>query len=299
MEDHIPEEPSDQTPIAGNTTDESTQPFAEIGKLLAKALREAYFPKNEVLRVQIQDPGPIARRLFFVQLLVSFLVSLVVAIVTFYGGVYATERGVKMQAITENTRRMIEARQQDCEKAASWAANGRTYSLRGIDLRIGVNPNECILSNLDLGADPERPGSQGADLTAAKLISQTLVSTRLVSATLVTADLSGATLLKAELQGANLIRANLRRADLSGANLSGADLRGAILPNSQLPYTTLQGANLQGANLQGTDLSYAQLQGADLRGANLTGADLHGAEYDDATIWPEGFAPPPEAVKVE
>lgn len=39
-------------------------------------------------------------------------------------------------------------------------------------------------------------------------------------------------------------------------------------------------------------LSGADLRGADLRGADLSGANLSMIEYDDHTVWPDGFAPP-------
>jgi hypothetical protein len=68
--------------------------------------------------------------------------------------------------------------------------------------------------------------------------------------------------------------------DLENTNLSGLNLRGA----------DLRGAYLSGANLRGTDLS-----GADLNGADLSGAILEGIKYDDLTVWPEGFTPPPSA----
>jgi uncharacterized protein YjbI with pentapeptide repeats len=50
---------------------------------------------------------------------------------------------------------------------------------------------------------------------------------------------------------------------------------------------------LSQANLRGADLS-----SADLRRATLTDADLAGARYVDATQWPAGFTPPPEAHRV-
>ena len=138
-------------------------------------------------------------------------------------------------------------------------------------------------------------------------------------------DLEGANLTDADLEGADLTDANLRGADLEGAYLGGANLRGAYLGNANL-----KGAKLLGAHLEGAHLEDAQLEGADLTGANLTGANfgnanlkgayltganlsganfgkanlegadleganLEGVKYDDDTIWPAGFTPPPPA----
>lgn len=41
------------------------------------------------------------------------------------------------------------------------------------------------------------------------------------------------------------------------------------------------------------DLRGADLRGADLFGANLFGANLTDAEWNDRTVWPDGFEPPP------
>jgi hypothetical protein len=137
------------------------------------------------------------------------------------------------------------------------------------------------------------------------------------------ADLQGALLGYADLQRADVGGANLQGASLEGAKLQGADLWLADLKNAYLVKANLQGANLKGVDLQGVDLRIADLQGADMRGANLQGAYLGGArlqeadmrhtklqgakweanlretEYNNATRWPEGFTPPPEAINVD
>ena len=67
-----------------------------------------------------------------------------------------------------------------------------------------------------------------------------------------------------------------------GANeFYGAPLQGA----------ELIGAKLRSAKLEGAKLFSANLQGANLRCANLFDANLKGAEYDDLTVFPEGFDP--------
>jgi hypothetical protein len=97
---------------------------------------------------------------------------------------------------------------------------------------------------------------------------------------------------------------SLRRADLSGAylpyvNLSYSDLMGANLQGANLKGASLQVARLQDANLQDANLQDADLIAADMKGANLQGANLKEASYNEDTIWPQGFTPPPEAKKVK
>ena len=90
----------------------------------------------------------------------------------------------------------------------------------------------------------------------------------------------------ANLYGAFLRGAFLKGADLTGANLYGAKLRGAFIKGADLV-----GAYLMGADLRGAYLYDANLKGADLEGADLKGANLKGADYDDKTVWPEGYTP--------
>ena len=94
--------------------------------------------------------------------------------------------------------------------------------------------------------------------------------------------------------------AHLEYADLKDAHLEGADLTGAHLEYADLRNAHLIGAHLIGAHLEGAHLEYAHLEGAHLERAHLTGAYLMGAylkgvNYDDDTLWPAGFTPPPSA----
>jgi uncharacterized protein YjbI with pentapeptide repeats len=121
----------------------------------------------------------------------------------------------------------------------------------------------------------------------------------LQGADLVGANLRGANLLVANLEEANLVSANLQEAILMSANLRGANLRDAnlqkaILVDAELQWANLRGAELQGANLQGEDFGWLILGGAELQGAIL-----EEAQYNNATTWPEGFTPPPEAINVD
>lgn len=133
-------------------------------------------------------------------------------------------------------------------------------------------------------------------------------------------DLRGMNLAGLELRGANFAQANL-----SGVNLTGTVLRPqtgtpeapgrpavpsvqVLLQGVNLCHAVLTGADLRGsylsnANLTGADLSFTRLQGAALNGTDLSKATLPSdisyladIYYDDNTIWPEGFQPPPSAV---
>ena len=123
-------------------------------------------------------------------------------------------------------------------------------------------------------------------------------------------DFTGADLTDAILTGADLTRADLTRADLTGAYLTSADLIDAKLIDAKLIDADLRYANLTRADLTRADLTGAKLIDTDLIGADLTGAkltranltrailtraDLEGITYNDKTIWPEGFTPPPSA----
>lgn len=136
-------------------------------------------------------------------------------------------------------------------------------------------------------------------------------------------DLEGANLAGLELKGADFVEANL-----AGANLTGTVLRAqpgtpeAAGPAGQPPIPAVPGvralllgvnlcrADLTGADLRSSYLVNANLAGADLTSTQLQGAALNGSDlsattlpsdakylqniyYDDNTIWPEGFQPPP------
>jgi uncharacterized protein YjbI with pentapeptide repeats len=152
-------------------------------------------------------------------------------------------------------------------------AGGKSFS--GVDLHgewfFGLNMSEFDLTF--------------ADLTDAGLGDANLTNARL----------DGATLTDASLSDANLTGASLALADLTFANLTDANLTDANLLVADLTDADLTDANLTDANLAGADLTDADLAGADLTGADLFDADLTDALYDAATVWPDGFEPPPTA----
>ncbi|MET8794843.1 pentapeptide repeat-containing protein [Nocardia sp. NPDC004568] len=134
-----------------------------------------------------------------------------------------------------------------------------------------------------------------ANLTEASLFHANLAGAWMGDANLTGAELVGADLTKAGLGDANLAGARLYDANLAEAVLIGANLTGASLGGANLTQASLGGANLTGASLGSANLTGARLFGANLTGASLIGANLTEIAYDDSTVWPEGFAPPPSA----
>ena len=128
------------------------------------------------------------------------------------------------------------------------------------------------------------------DFTGEALRGAWLPDAILTNAILTNANLEGAWLPGADLTDAILIDAILIDAYLTYANLTNANLT-----NANLTYANLKSANLKSANLERAILIGADLIDADLTDADLTDADLTGIKYNDQTIWPKGFTPPPSA----
>lgn len=208
--------------------------------------------------------------------------------------------------------------------------------LAGADLRrLPVREQGTGVMDLR-GADLFAANARGANLQGRDLRGTFLRNTKLQGADLRNTDLRGAVLLGANLGQARLSRADLTRARaedlyaggadfagavldstwidegrLNGANLHGARIRdsawtGVSLPGVDLGEAELRSVNLAGADLGGANLENARLQSVDLRGANLCGTRwsgallesvrLFGAQYDDRTVWPDGFSPSREGV---
>jgi Pentapeptide repeats (8 copies) len=118
-------------------------------------------------------------------------------------------------------------------------------------------------------------------------------------------DLQGQNLGLLDLRGADLIDAQLTDADLVGSNLASTPTRPTFLAGAKLTRADLSSADLTGAVLWNADLEDAKMERANLTdailgGTDLKGADLHDAiltrvHYDEKTVWPVGFKPPPSA----
>jgi uncharacterized protein YjbI with pentapeptide repeats len=139
---------------------------------------------------------------------------------------------------------------------------------------------------------------RGADLSDSTLWTTNFADVNLDGAKLRHAAFVNACLVGAHLKDANLRGANLLGADLTRASLSYADLTEAGITRANLTEAQVYGADLTGADLSKSDLTRTVLNGSNLTGAKLTGAKLENARmediiYDDQTVWPPGFQPPP------
>jgi uncharacterized protein YjbI with pentapeptide repeats len=115
-------------------------------------------------------------------------------------------------------------------------------------------------------------------------------------------DLTGANLsgvvaeglicMDAKFVNANLEKANLYMmmacySDFTNANLAKSDLRGANCKGVIFQKTLLRNANLGKDNMGGT----VRLQGTNLENADIDGVIWQETEYDENTIFPNGFNP--------
>jgi uncharacterized protein YjbI with pentapeptide repeats len=114
------------------------------------------------------------------------------------------------------------------------------------------------------------------------------------------ANFREASLVEAKLGSwSNFADADFRQATLDRANLglgkfTRARFEGASLGEARMRVASFQHARFLGADLTGADLCYAKLQACDLTGATLIDVKLESSEFDEATIFPNGFIPPPE-----
>lgn len=141
---------------------------------------------------------------------------------------------------------------------------------------------------------------RGADLSDSTLWTTNFADVNLDGANLRHAGFVNACLVGAHLKDANLRGARLLGADLTRASLPYADLTEAGITRANLTKAQVYGADLTGADLSKSDLTGTVLTGSKLAGAKLTGAKLENARmediiYDDQTVWPPGFEPPPSS----
>jgi len=120
------------------------------------------------------------------------------------------------------------------------------------------------------------------------------------------------------LKNCNFQGANVNGTDFKKADLTGSDIRFATFDHPQFFYATLAKVNFSGTDLTNVDLNNGKLAGAnfskvkgmadiykaDFTGANFRGANMKNAkehvtmqarfrkaEYDEETMWFEGFEP--------
>lgn len=134
---------------------------------------------------------------------------------------------------------------------------------------------------------------RGMDLKEINLAGLQLSAADLTAADLTASDLTGTSLPEATFKDAQISGAYLTQADLNYSNFMFADLQGAFLDRAHLKAAALDNANFQNAHLEDADLSESSLTGTNLFGAQLLRTNLTNVCYDEITVWPEGFTPPP------
>ncbi|GAB4582648.1 pentapeptide repeat-containing protein [Nocardia sp. IFM 10818] len=133
----------------------------------------------------------------------------------------------------------------------------------------------------------------GADLTDAWIPNANLTRAWLSGTNLTVAYLQSTNLTSAWAMGANFSWALLEDVNFSHALLQGANFTVAACARANFAGAVLSGAILTDAILEDANLTDAYLDDVNLTGADLTGANLTNIYYNEATVWPEGFTPPP------
>ena len=136
------------------------------------------------------------------------------------------------------------------------------------------------------GADLSGIDARGVFLLAMKWRRTNWSKADLRKAKLERGDFTGADFRESQLGEIIGWNAQFERADFTGANLAKADIRDAKLP----------GAKLIDANLREAILDCCNLRGTDFTGADLRKGRFHHAAFNEATIWPKGFAIPDDAL---
>jgi len=173
--------------------------------------------------------------------------------------------------------------------------------------------SSLTLDGLDFsGVDLRQAWLSGASLIGTKFCAAHLSGAGLRKANLERADLSNANLTMADFDSANLRFASLSWANCKGSSLFGCDLRDADLSNADLRSMTLAEADLSGANLIGVNMNSSTLSIDEKQNFDreysaisapytsgpmpetiLESANFTNILWDETTMWPEGFTPPP------
>lgn len=194
-----------------------------------------------------------------------------------------------------------------------------TWSDCAIDLN-GADLTDAYFYETDLST----ANLNAANLKLANMTKMNLVGANLRRANLTSADFSRSNMTSARIWHVSVSESESRSRWGSGVTFSKTCLRGALIFGSQLPNTDFSESDLTKANLMsgnferssfegaklvntlmrkaklgGSDFSNADLSGARLDEADVEGVGWDGIVYDEATIWPRGFQPPPSQPKQE
>ena len=99
-----------------------------------------------------------------------------------------------------------------------------------------------------------------------------------------------------DFKGTNFSKASLAESDFCFTICKQTNFSQANLQQSKFNNATLSGSNFQKANLTGANFAGAKLQSTDFTDATLTDAVFDKAQFDEKTIWPEGFQLPASLV---
>lgn len=175
---------------------------------------------------------------------------------------------------------------------------GQFFSLSGMTLK-SIN-----LSGIDLGGlIMEETTFESSDLSGVKMDNVSAVGAAFLSCNMRGADMMSASVQSARFEGSDLSGANMAAikcadANFNEATMTGVDMRFAYAWNAKFVRADLRGANLSSATISHANFAYANLSRANLSKAkDIDKARFVSATYDDATKFPEGFAPYDEGMQ--
>jgi len=131
----------------------------------------------------------------------------------------------------------------------------------------------------------------GANLDGLSLHRALLEEQKMMKATFIGTDLRGAVLCKSDLSDTNFEEASLITAFLMNASLQRASLRKCRAIGCKFDFADLRNADLDGSDVWDASFDHARLQGTRLTCQRIDSASFAGAEFDNKTIFPDGFDP--------
>jgi uncharacterized protein YjbI with pentapeptide repeats len=260
------------------------------------------------------------------ELHVGLIAGMVIAIATVWSQAYIDDS----REVATNEREVARENEADrrenlrfVRERSSDTATERPF--KSLDLE-GQNLSGLRLS----GAAFDNANLKNTNLMGTNFTKATFHEVSLEEAELTGADLTNASLYRADLSGSDLTGIKLNdaymvQADLSGSQLGGADLRGAVLYEANLSGADFAGSTYVDAMRAIAEAAAAAeraMEAADRdrdgvpneRGFNAEDLDRDGipsetsdlatrspdelaqvstACFDETTLWPKGFTPPP------
>lgn len=139
---------------------------------------------------------------------------------------------------------------------------------------------------------------EGSDFNDASMRKVKFTGATLNACSLVGTDCTEATGYRASFVNTTIDRAKFLRTRFVSVNMEKVAGVRADFSDSDLAYGTFKESNFEGANFKNAILRVTHWENVNLTGVNFFGADFNGATmsnitYDDSTLWPSGFRPPP------